>query len=140
MAANSKCNLHPLRCSSESIHTLQSVTTNHTASPEARKEKLHTGSVSQVMGLCEVNNSISLLRDALKISNQKQKDNPDKFVSFKVNGAFIEMHYYIPGNITFLSCQLEKVTQIHLIVFQYHFLLSGNKSDIYVYLFHNRTK
>ena len=137
MAANSKCNLHPLHCSSESIHTLQSVTTNHTASPEARKEKLHTGSVSQV---CEVNNSISLLRDALKISNQKQKDNPDKSVFFKVNGAFIEMHYYIPGSISFLNRKLEEVTQIHLIIFQWHFLLSGNKSDIYVYLFHKWTK
>lgn len=101
MAANSKCNLHPLRYSSESIHTLQSVTTNHTASPAAREEKLHTGSIPLVMGLCEVNNSIRLLRDALKISNQKQKDNPDKFVFFKVNGAFIEMHYSIPGSISF---------------------------------------
>lgn len=41
------------------------------------------------------------MRDALKISNQKQKDNPDKFVFFKVNGAFIEMHYSIPGSISF---------------------------------------
>lgn len=77
LAANSTCNLHPF-CSSESIHTLQSVTTNHTASPASRADKFHTGSISLVMGLCEVNNSIRLLRNALKISNQKQKYNPDK--------------------------------------------------------------
>lgn len=68
-------------------------------------------------GLCEVNNSISILRDILKISNQKQKDNSDKFEFFKVNGAFIEMYYSILSSISFLNSKLEKVTQIHLIVF-----------------------
>lgn len=140
MAANSKCNLHPLRCSSESIHTLQSVTTNHTASPGTKEKKLHTGSIFLVMGLCEVNNSISLLRDTLKISNQKQKDNSDTFEFFKVNGAFIEMHYSILSSISSFKLQIRKSESNPFDCFQWHYLLSGNNSDIYVYLFHNRTK